>query len=110
MNNIVFIKYKKGFCLALMIGLFLLINGIAISLTQVWNADHIIALLLGNILLIAAYFYFVGIYKLSKKLFDSKNKNETTDKSVSNKILSNKLLGSSFVNFYLAVSFYDSCA
>jgi len=53
-----------------MIGLFLLINGIAISLTQVWNADHIIALLLGNILLIAAYFYFVGIYKLSKKLFD----------------------------------------
>lgn len=102
MNNIVFIKYKKGFCLALMIGIFLLINGIAISLTQVWNADHIIALLLGNILLIAAYFYFVGIYKLSKKLFDSKNKNETTDKSVS-KI---ELLTDLSVTKYYRISFW----
>ncbi|MDM5143546.1 hypothetical protein ICE98_00617 [Lactococcus lactis] len=83
MNNIVFIKYKKGFCLALMIGIFLLINGIALSITKSWNSDHIIALLLGNILLIAAYFYFVGIYKLSKKLFAPKNEMEIIDESVS---------------------------
>ena len=110
MNNIVFIKYKKRFCLTLMIGLFILINGIAVSITKSWNSDHIIALVLGNLLLVAAYFYFIGIFRLSKKLFAPKNEMEIIDESVSKKILSNKFLGSSARDLYFALSFYDSCS
>ncbi|WP_332373991.1 hypothetical protein [Lactococcus cremoris] len=66
-----------------MIGLFILINGIAVSITKSWNSDHIIALVLGNLLLVAAYFYFIGIFRLSKKLFAPKNEMEIIDESVS---------------------------
>ena len=99
MKNIV-LKYKKWFYFLLMVGLFILINKMAISLTKTWDSVHIISLLLGNILLIATYFYFIGILKLSKKLFVSKN--VLTDKAVS-KI---KLLTDSSVKKYYQISFW----
>ena len=74
MNNIVFIKYKKRFCLTLMIGLFILINGIALSITKSWNSDHIIALVLGNLLLVAAYFILLGFLDYQKNFLLQKMK------------------------------------
>lgn len=106
MNNIVFIKYKKRFCLTLMIGLFILINGIAVSITKSWNSDHIIALVLGNLLLVAAYFYFIGIFRLSKKLFAPKNEMEITDESVSKIESKSFLLTDLSVKKYYQISFW----
>ncbi len=106
MNNIVFIKYKKRFCLTLMIGLFILINGIAVSITKSWNSDHIIALVLGNLLLVAAYFYFIGIFRLSKKLFAPKNEMEIIDESVSKIESKSFLLTDLSVKKYYQISFW----
>nr|WP_323851095.1 glycosyltransferase family 39 protein [Lactococcus cremoris] len=89
-----------------MIGLFILINGIAVSITKSWNSDHIIALVLGNLLLVAAYFYFIGIFRLSKKLFAPKNEMEITDESVSKIESKSFLLTDLSVKKYYQISFW----
>ncbi|WP_101961371.1 glycosyltransferase family 39 protein [Lactococcus cremoris] len=89
-----------------MIGLFILINGIAVSITKSWNSDHIIALVLGNLLLVAAYFYFIGIFRLSKKLFAPKNEMEIIDESVSKIESKSFLLTDLSVKKYYQISFW----
>ncbi|BDE09360.1 hypothetical protein Llc71_10550 [Lactococcus cremoris] len=89
-----------------MIGLFILINGIAVSITKSWNSDHIIVLVLGNLLLVAAYFYFIGIFRLSKKLFAPKNEMEITDESVSKIESKSFLLTDLSVKKYYQISFW----
>ncbi|AXN65309.1 glycosyltransferase family 39 protein [Lactococcus cremoris] len=89
-----------------MIGLFILINGIALSITKSWNSDHIIALVLGNLLLVAAYFYFIGIFRLSKKLFAPKNEMEIIDESVSKIESKSFLLTDLSVKKYYQISFW----
>ncbi|MCT4409594.1 hypothetical protein FIB49_08345 [Lactococcus cremoris] len=90
----------------IMIGLFILINGIAVSITKSWNSDHIIALVLGNLLLVAAYFYFIGIFRLSKKLFAPKNEMEIIDESVSKIESKSFLLTDLSVKKYYQISFW----
>ncbi len=60
--------YKRTVFYALVAGIFILINGIALVITPKWHPDHVVALLLGNLLLIGALFYFVYVYKLACRL------------------------------------------
>lgn len=53
--------YKRTVFYALVAGIFILINGIALVITPKWHPDHVVALLLGNLLLIGALFYFVYV-------------------------------------------------
>lgn len=65
-NLLKFIR-KKFWFLTFLIA-WLISNTIAIRITKIWGTDQKLALIFGNILFIICLFYFVGIFKLGKKL------------------------------------------